>query len=263
MTGVDAAILGFIQGATEFLPISSTGHLVLAQQLLGLETDTFTFDIFLHFATLVAVFLFFWKDLLKLRPRDFVPILIASIPAGVIGVLFNDAIEQLSASLHTTGWEMLVTAGLNFGCAYLLTKTSKTATENTDTPSLRDIPAKQAGIVGLFQAFAMLPAVSRSGATVFGGLWTGLDRKTAFKFSFIISIPAILGANLLEILKVVKDNGQFPEAGLMLIGALVSLVVGLASLYLLKYMINHAQFHWFGWYCLILGVGIIGFQFLG
>lgn len=275
MTGFEAAILGFIQGATEFLPVSSTGHLIIGQQLLGLKNDTFSFDIFLHFATILAVGIFFWRELLRLRPKDMVPILIASVPAGIVGVLWSDAIEHLSSSLGTTGWELLVTAGLNFGCAYLLTRGVKQAvsetesmrekttpkSESVETVALYKVSPIQALTVGFFQAAAILPAVSRSGATVFAGLWKGLDRKTAFAFSFIISIPIILGANALQMLKIIKDHVAVPATAPLVIGSLVAFVVGLLSLYLLKYMITTAKFHYFGWYSLALGLIIIAGQY--
>lgn len=282
MTGFDAAILGFIQGATEFLPVSSTGHLIIGQQLLGLTNDTFSFDIFLHFATILAVMIFFWKDLLRVRPRDFLPIIIASVPAGIVGVLWSDAIERLSSSLGTTGWELLVTAGFNFGCAYLLTRgmqlklpevnkkqekiagdeeKSRLKSQLAEPVALYKVSPIQAVTVGFFQALAILPAISRSGATVFAGLWKGLDRKTAFTFSFIISIPAILGANALEMLKIIKDHAPVPALEPLVIGSLVAFVVGLASLYLLKYMITTAKFHYFAWYSLLLGLLIIAGQY--
>jgi undecaprenyl-diphosphatase len=250
MTGLEAAILGFIQGSTEFLPVSSTGHLIIAQQWFGLHSDqTFVFDIFLHFATIFAVVIFFWKDLLQLRFKDLLLLVIASIPAVLIGLLFHDQIEALSSSLNTTGWELLITAGINFWIWHLLKKPQVATKTEVDT--------KTAVIMGAFQAFSIIPAVSRSGSTVLGGLLRGLNRETAFKFSFIMSIPVIVGANGLELLKIMQDSAPTPEVFPLIIGCIVAFIVGIFSLYVLKYMITQAKFHWFGWYCLALGIALI------
>ncbi len=268
MTWLEAFVLGFVQGATEFLPISSSGHLVIVQQLLGIAGSSLTFDIFLHFATIIAVIIFFFKDLLQLRLKDLPALLVASMPAGIVGVLFHDTIETLFSGLHTTGIEFLISAAINFGCWYLLIKTP-TITERLSklaknmaaaVHTSQPIPLKTALVVGIFQAIAIVPAISRSGSTVFGGLLMGLDRERAFKFSFIMSIPVILGANALEILKIVVRHTPITDWSALLVGCVVAGVVGYASLFLLQYMITKAKFHWFGWYCVAVGVLLIAFK---
>lgn len=252
MTAIEALILGFIQGATEFLPISSSGHLVIAQQFLKIDGDLLSFDIFLHFATIIAVIIFFWKDLWKLRFKDLIVLGVASVPAVLVGIFFNDQIEALFSSLKTTGWEMLVSAGINFWAWYLLKKPVKNIHETVDV--------KTAGVMGAFQALSIVPAISRSGSTVLGGLLMGLQRETAFRFSFLMSIPVILGANALEVYKMAVEPVALPSVGVIMLGCLVAFIVGYSSLFVLRYMIAHAKLHWFGWYCLALGLGLIVFQ---
>jgi undecaprenyl-diphosphatase len=266
MTTWEAALLGVVQGVTEFLPISSSGHLVLVQQFLEVDRDGFTFDVFLHFATLAAVVLFLWKDLFKLRFKDMIPLAIGSIPAALIGIMLHDQLEVLFASGATIGWELLVTAGINFWSDRILNKSG--ATENAaakqDTepaPPIAAITPKTALAVGFAQAFAIMPAISRSGTTVLTGLLSGLDRTTAFKYSFMLSIPAILGANLLELVKIFRDGQQLPDTGLLVSGGLTAFISGLLSLYLLNYMIKRAKFEVFGWYCVALGLVVLYFQY--
>lgn len=251
MTHIESLILGIIQGATEFLPISSSGHLVIAQRLFGLHEPQLVFDILLHFATLLSVALFFWKDILKLRLKEYVSMAIATVPAVFVGLLFKDQIEALFASGATLAVEFLISAACNFAIHAFLKK---------ERPTTQTITPKQAMIVGLAQAAAIAPAVSRSSLTVFAGLLTKMDRETAFRFSFLISIPAILGANVVSMLGVVKDGVELPPFSQVAGGMLAAAVVGILSLRMLRYMIRHAQFALFGWYCVILAALVLLWQ---
>lgn len=247
-----AALLGFVQGVTEFLPISSSGHLVFTQELLQVGQESFVLDVLLHFATLFAVAIFFWKDLWALRPKDILPLIIGSIPAALIGVLFNDQIESLFGSTAFIGWGFLITAAINFGSARIL---------HTQASGEEKVSTLKGFRVGLAQAFAIMPAISRSGSTVFAGLQAGLDRTTAFKFSFMLSIPVILGANLLTLLDVYQAGEALPSFALLAAGGVAAFASGIGSLYLLRYMIKEAKFEYFGWYCLLLGLGVVGWQY--
>ncbi len=277
MTVLDAAILGLVQGLTEFLPISSSGHLVLFQNFLQTGPESFTVDVFLHFATLFAVIIFFWKDLWQIKLKDLIPLAIASFPAAVIGIIFHDQLEALFASGRTIGWELLITAGINFWTDRILNANgNNTLAEKVQTSfagirvwftqflSGQSLPIspKVAAFVGVAQATAIMPAISRSGTTVWAALISGVDRKTAFTFSFLLSIPVILGANALELLKIYKEGTGLPAAPILFSGGTVAFVSGLLSLYLLRYMIKKAKFEFFGWYCLVLGLAVLGFQFL-
>jgi undecaprenyl-diphosphatase len=275
MTMLDAAILGLVQGLTEFLPVSSSGHLVLFQNFLQTGPESFTVDVFLHFATLFAVIIFFWKDLWQIKLKDLLLLLIASVPAALIGILFHAQLEALFASGNTIGWELLITAGINFWIDRILgtnekqTFTDKVASQFTGfttwwkqlfSGQSLQISPQVAVLVGVAQAAAIMPAISRSGMTVWAALLSGVDRKTAFTFSFMLSIPAILGANVLELVKIYQDGTSLPATPVLMSGGLMAFVSGLLSLYLLRYMIRQAKFELFGWYCLILGLVVIGFQ---
>lgn len=251
MTGFEASILGIIQGATEFLPISSSGHLVIAQKLFGLQEPQLVFDIILHFATLLSVLYFFWKDIVALRVRDYFLMVVATIPAALVGLLFKDQIESIFASGATLGWEFLITAVCNFSIHFLLKKKQDTSEKVT---------TKTAFFVGVAQAIAIAPAISRSGLTVLAGLYNKLDRETAFRFSFLISVPAILGANMVGLLSVAKHGAVLPSTTEMLLGTVSAAVVGILSLFVFRYMIKHAQFIWFGWYCLVLAIVVFLWQ---
>ncbi len=272
---LDAAILGLVQGLTEFLPVSSSGHLVLFQNFLQTGPESFTVDVFLHFATLFAVIIFFWKDLWQIKLKDLLLLLIASVPAALIGILFHAQLEALFASGNTIGWELLITAGINFWIDRILgtnekqTFTDKVASQFTGfttwwkqlfSGQSLQISPQVAVLVGVAQAAAIMPAISRSGMTVWAALLSGVDRKTAFTFSFMLSIPAILGANVLELVKIYQDGTSLPATPVLMSGGLMAFVSGLLSLYLLRYMIRQAKFELFGWYCLILGLVVIGFQ---
>ena len=138
---------------------------------------------------------------------------------------------------------------------------SKTEEVPQTQTTIAAISPKTALTVGFAQAVAIMPAISRSGTTVLAGLLSGLDRTTAFKYSFMLSIPVILGANLLEIVKIFKDNQQLPETGLLISGGLAAFISGILSLYLLNYMIKRAKFEVFGWYCLVLGLVVLCIQY--
>lgn len=274
-----AIVLGFIQGLTEFLPVSSSGHLVLAQHFLGFSEPLLSFDIFLHFGTLLAVGVFFFKRLLSLRLPYMIAIIIGTIPAAVVGILFENQIEVLFALPVFVGFEMLVNAVINYLTHRRLQKdlsqagsaqpasaepesserasakpaSGKSLSTVHQTPSI-----KQSLIVGSLQALSISPGISRSGTTVFGGLWSNLNRTSAFEYSFLLSIPAILGANILHLLDLMESKETIDVLPTV-VGAVVAFIVGLLSLELLRYMINKAKFLIFAWYCLILGVLTIFF----
>lgn len=252
MTHFEAIVLGVVQGVTEFLPLSSSGHLVITQKLFGLTEPQLTFDVILHFATVVSVMFFFWKDILTLKTKDYILMAVATVPAAIIGVLFKDFIEGVFSSGSTLGWEFLLTALCNFAIHIKLKHQEQQPTTTVTT--------KQALSIGSAQAAAIIPALSRSSLTVWAGLMSGLDRETAFRFSFLISIPAILGANLLTGLAIIRGGEQLPELTQVALGAFVAGCVGFASLSLFRYMIRHAQFKWFGWYCVFLGMAVFLWQ---
>lgn len=249
MTIWEAAVLGVVQGVTEFLPISSSGHLVIFQQWFGLEGQILTFDVFLHLATLLAIIAFFGTSLLKLRLRDWLIILVGTIPAAVIGILFKDGIEKLFANDQWVGVELIITGLINFYIDWQLKKLPAPTTVNTEHLTLS---WWQSFNIGIAQAIAIIPGISRSGSTVAGAVFFKLDRETAFRYSFLLAIPALAGAGVLEAKDALETPFTLPWINVV-VGCLAAGISGFASLALFKYVMKKAHFEWFGWYSVILG----------
>jgi undecaprenyl-diphosphatase len=260
MTLFQAIFLGIVQGLTEFLPVSSSGHLALLQRLFTTKEAPVTFVIVVHLATLGAVIVYFrhklWALVVEtakaLRERNFAKVprevwllFVGTIPVVILGSLLKPVFEQIFTSMLFVGTGFLVTSGLMLGTK-LLGKTSK----NLDKVSLRT-----ALVIGVFQAVAIFPGISRSGATIFGGLREGIKKEDAFEFSFLLSIPAILGAVLFDFDQVTKlavDDGL----GLGL-GFLAAFISGYWALGALRKLVLGAKLHWFGVYC--LGASVVSF----
>ena len=256
MTVFEVLFLGLVQGLTEFLPVSSSGHLVVSQYFLDVTAAeaSLSFDIFLHFSTLLAVILFFRKRILKLRVRDFVYLGVASVPAAVLGILFRHAIESVFSSFYFVLGTLFVTGLLNFRTSSLLKKR-----DESFEPAAMSV--KKAMSIGLFQAAALLPGISRSGSTVFAGVQSKLSRKEAFEFSFVMSIPIILGGSLVQLLDVYRD-GEFLsiDPGLFLLGGAAAFITGIVSLTVFRQVIERAKLEWFGWYCMALVFVLLLFE---
>lgn len=252
MNYFQAIFLGIIQGITEFLPISSDGHLSIAQQFFGLK-EVLSFDVFLHLATLVAVIIFFWQDLWKLKFKDYFLVGLGTLPAVVVGLFVKDWLETLMHSSFYVGIFLITSGVFNFISHYKMSKPKE---------NLGQVDWKKSLIIGTFQASAIMPGLSRSGSTMMSGLSLGLDRQTTFRFSFILAIPAIIGATILQSLDVLETGIGNIEWGLYLIGGIAATITGLLSLRLLKYVVDRANFAFFGWYCVLLGMFMIGLSTL-
>ena len=234
MTLFQGIFLGVIQAITEFLPISSTGHLHLFQILFGLKTSL-TFDIFLNTATWLSV-LFFFRKQVPYFFKNLAYIIVGSIPAVIIGVFFKDQVENLFASTKTLPYEFLFTAIILY-----LTRYFKFKNDQLTYP--------KAIIIGLFQALAIIPAISRSGSTIFAGLLLGLSPQTAFNFSFCLFIPASLGALILDAKDVFSLSLLTP---VNLTVFLVTFLVGIVSLKILQKILISQKFYLFSIYLVIL-----------
>lgn len=257
MTVFQAIILGAVQGLTEFLPVSSSGHLVIFSHILGTSSDSsLLFEILIHLATLTAVGVFFFKDILALRRQDLLHLLIGTIPAVIAGFALKDSIEAAFSSLLFVGLALLVTAG------FLLFAHLRT-TQRTETASSPMTPLR-ALLIGVFQAIAIFPGVSRSGSTVSGALIANIERKKAFSFSFLLSIPAILGATLLTFLDMLQSGEQLPASLLLpyAAGALTAFVVGLISLRWFQKIVHSAKLYYFALYCVAVSIGILLYLFV-
>ena len=240
MNLISAAVLGIIQGLTEFLPVSSSGHLVLAQALIpGFTQQGILFDVFLHAGTLFAVFFYFRKRLVEITWPFLTLIVIGTIPAALVGYLFQDTIEILFDSTKLVGIALFVTALLNF-----YTDTVKTRKKK--------ISKKNAIIIGLAQAIAITPGISRSGLTIFAGVIQKIKREKAAEFSFLLSVPAVLGANILQF--VTHGEAQVDNPTYYVVGFLFSFLVGMLAIgWVMKFLLSKS-FKIFGIYCLVLGV---------
>lgn len=255
-----AIIMGLVQGFTEFLPISSSGHLVITEKILRIpNADSILFEIIIHLATLCAVFIFFYKDILKLRVNDYVLLVIGTIPAVIFGLLFEDFIKNAFGSIFEVGIELLITAGLLFFAHQKLQQKTEDQTHSTE------VTPKQSLIIGIWQAIAILPGISRSGATVAGALFMNIERETAFRFSFLLSIPAILGAAVLAGIDIAQGEEVINQSLLLpyFIGAIAAFVSGLISLHWFKLVIKNSKLNYFGVYCAYLGVLLLLFSFFG
>lgn len=270
-----AIVLGIVQGLTEFLPVSSSAHLAIVQRRMGLDPDSpalLLFDVLTHLGTLAAVLIVFRREILRLAiaavaspstgaaqaaPRGtrisgtiFLLAVLACIPTAVIGLAFKEAFEAAFGKPKWIGASLLVTAAL-------LTLTGLTPRPRR---GWRQFSAWRAVLVGVAQAAAILPGISRSGATICTALMLGLRRRWAAQFSFLIAFPAILGASALKF----KDTLELPSENLaalnwapLIAGSLVSCAVGLAALVALLATVRKARLHLFAPYCLLLGLLIL------
>ena len=242
-----AATLGLIQGLTEFLPVSSSGHLALANQAGYGARTTVAFDLLLHLGTLLVILQVFYRRFLALcrhTPRVAGYVVLGSVPAAAAGFLFGDTFEALRESPFAVCAALFVTAG-----GLVLAETRRTGT----TP-LADLGAPGSFTVGLGQALAIVPGVSRSGTTIAAGLVCGLDREGAIAFSFFLMVPIVLGAALLKALRHPESFTALP-VGPAFCGFLVSVVSGAVALRLLIRLVRERRLRIFAIYCAVLGAG--------
>jgi undecaprenyl-diphosphatase len=258
INGFDMLILGLIQGLTEFLPISSSGHLVLAQRLLHVSEPGIAVEIVLHLGSLLAVVLYFRNDLIALLggwlrwmggARDdaarshamlSLAIAIGTVPAVIAGFAGGSWLEGLYKNPREASIELLVTAAILISTLFV-------------RRGNREVGPWRAGWIGICQAVALLPGISRSGTTIAGGLYLGVRPDEAARFSFLLSIPAILGAGLLKTPAVITEM-HHAKASILLLGFAVSFVVGYLSIAALMRVVRRGRFGFFGLYCILVGV---------
>lgn len=252
MNLIEAVILGVVQGVTEFFPISSSGHLVIFQHILGFKEPMLAFDIFLHFGTIVSVLVFFWKDIMSIL-KGKSPILkfifIGSIPTFAIAILFKDTVESFFAAPLVVGYSLIVTG-------IFLFITNFFAVRNKRTQRKKDLNAANSVIVGIAQGISIIPGVSRSGSTIGASLIAGLEEGMAIKFSFLLSIPAILGANLLKIREIYGNLVSIDTVS-FLAGGIAAMITGIVAIRVLYGILKRNLFFLFGIYCLAAGVAVV------
>ena len=271
-----AIILGIIQGLAEFLPVSSSGHLAVVQNLFHIETDTgLLFDVLLHIGTLIAIFIVFWRDIVKLvieffgiisdfirRFRDpdvivlssayrrfVLLVLVSTVPTGIIGYIDRDFVAYASTTLLIPGIGLLITSVLLFICDRI----------GDGRKGIKKITYLNAFEIGMAQGVATIPGISRSGATIAACLMLGIKKETAVKYSFIMSIPAVLGAAILEIKNAAGASVEGSTVIAYVIGMAVSAIVGYLAIRIMINVVRRKRYIYFSIYCLIIGViAIIG-----
>jgi undecaprenyl-diphosphatase len=243
-----AIISGLLQGITEFFPVSSSGHLVILHSLWNIERPQVAFDVALHFGTLFSVLIYFWKDILSLfttEKQTAKLVLIGSIPAFVVGGLAHKGIEGLFAMPKLVGL-MLVLTGIWVGYAGLL----QLRYEHKHLK--RSLGPWKCFAIGIAQAIAIVPGISRSGATIATGVVLGIEERQAFKFSFLLSVPAIAAATLLKLPKAIANFAPHEGVGYLL-GGVTATIVGLATLWCFWKLLESSRLYVFGLYCVAIG----------
>ena len=255
-TLIEMLILAIVQGLTEWLPVSSSGHLVITQKILGLELPLIH-SVMLHVGTLIVILIVFRKDITDiikaLAKRDFqtseaklaLYITIGSIPIALVGILLRDPIETLFSNLTAVGAALIIT-----GCILAVSEKRK---GNRQLNTLDSI------LIGAAQAVAIIPGISRSGTTISTGLVRKVDKQTAFRYSFLLSIPAILGATIVESKDLITGNIDLLP---LFLGTITAMIIGYASLKLLQKIVMKEKFHLFAIYCLAVGTIILAYIFL-
>ena len=278
MSILEGILLGLLQGVAEFLPISSSGHLAIAQELFDLEDVPLLFDVFLHLATLGAVILFFRKRIWSLLqvvgrwitrrslPEDkadlqtIVALLLGTFVTGVFGILLSDVVEDIDEKIICVGF--FITAGLLFfGDATEERRRKKRLAADPDFIVGKSVGVKplQGLGIGLAQGFGVLPGISRSGSTIAGALLCGVDREQAGEFSFLLSIPAILGAFVLQ-LDDLDEIGSAVGLAPVVAGCIAAFVAGIFALSVLMKIVRKGKLEWFAIY--LIPLGILGLLFL-
>jgi undecaprenyl-diphosphatase len=265
---IQAIIIGIVQGLTEFLPVSSSAHLVFVPQIIGVESSL-AFDTLLHVGSLVAVFVYFWKDIVHMI-KSFVSslldipkgkfkeglkedqfkklawlVIIGTIPAGLAGILLKDFFEGLFNNIPAVGFFLIITG-------FLLWGSEKISRKIVNKTSLNDMSIKTSLLVGIAQAFAIAPGISRSGATISAGLFLGLERKLTARYSFLLSIPAILGAALVQ----AKDITSIMDmnVSVFIAGFLAAAISGYVAIKIVMKLIQERDLLIFAYYCWIVGL---------
>lgn len=276
MSYIEAIILGIVQGLTEFLPVSSSGHLLMLQHFFGIEADSvLIFTLLLHVGTLISVFFCYWNDIwelikelgltiadivkgrgLRLKERPVrnlgVMMIVASIPTALIGIFFEDLFESFYTTLLPTGVGLILTGFLLW--------ISERKRDNSITEE--NMTWKQAVAIGTMQGIAICPGVSRSGSTLFGGLESGLQRDFAVKFAFLISIPSILGSLVFEGGSGAMDSAISTGAGPIIAGCIAAALSGVLAIKTMIAVVRKMSLKYFSVYVWIVGVCLIAYTLI-
>jgi undecaprenyl-diphosphatase len=265
MTHFAAIILGLVEGLTEFIPVSSSGHLLIAHKLLGQSlVGSLTFDAIIQLATSCALLVYFWREILQIiktawlfvcrRPIEqkektlLYAIVLGTIPAVIFGLLLEKSMDTIFRNIH------LVALTLLFGSLLMWYAQKKFLQNKNSIVSLKILSVKRGIVIGFYQCLALLPGVSRSGATISGGLLSGLSQEEAIRFSFLLSVPVLFGAGLKKLFEVRSELFAPAFLSPLILGSVVAFISGLVSIsFLMKYLKNH-NLNVFIWYRVVLAV---------
>jgi undecaprenyl-diphosphatase len=274
---LSSILLGLVQGVAEFLPISSSGHLAIAEHLLGqagVSDIPAFFDVLLHLGTLLAVFVAYWSDIRDMilelfrgisdlahhstpnpvpPSRRLILLIIAGTLPLVLVLPIKDVVEGLSGNLYFIAGALIVT-----GCLLFASDRVRRGRKTEKTVTMLDVI-----VVGLAQAIATCPGISRSGTTITTGCFLGFDRKFAVRFSFLLSIPAVLGANILTLKDAVEAGIDWSAVPVYLVGVAVAALAGYACIRLLRMIADKGKFGWFAYYCWAVGALTLGLTLIG
>ncbi len=250
MSELEALLLGAIQGATEFLPVSSSGHLVLMANWLNADLRGLAFEVVVHLGTLLSIIVIFRKDLTLLIGNalkegelgEIGAIAVATVPAALIGLIFKSHIESVFSTISLVGWCLIVT-GVILGSTRWVGK----------SPS-REITLALALLIGIAQTAALLPGISRSGITIAAALWLGISARNAGQFSFLIAIPALIGSGLLTLPDILAMGGSEVSAGVLTMAFISAFAIGLGALKILLGLLESGRLYLFSGYCIVVGV---------
>lgn len=267
---IKIVVLGIVEGITEWLPISSTGHLILFGQFLKLKSSTDfinMFNVVIQLGAILAVVVIYFKKLWPVSKTDnkchwdkpklglWVKIIVACLPSAVIGLLFEDKIDELMGSSYVVAASLII-----YGIIFIVVE-NYNKNKEFKINDLNSISYKTALFIGLFQLLALIPGTSRSGVTIIGAMLIGVARTEAAEFTFFLGIPTMFGASLLKIVKFLKDGNTFngTQAVYLLVGMVVSFVVSVAVIKFLMSFIKKHDFKPFGIYRIVLGIAVIAY----
>ncbi len=251
MSYLHALILGIVEGITEFLPISSTGHMIIVSSVMGIEDNSFTkaFEVIIQFGAIMSVLVLYWKRFLP-HWGFYKKLFVAFLPTGLIGFVLKDVVDQLMGSVQVVAWALILGGFILVWSDKIFAHLTAMGRKTSDLTYIDSVK------LGLFQALAMIPGVSRSGATIMGGLTLGMNKKEAAEFSFFLAVPTMAAATGYKLLKIYKTI-EPSQIGVLLVGCLVAFVVAMLAIKFFIGIVTRYGFRGFGFYRIALGVVIL------
>ena len=257
MTFMQAILLGIIEGITEFLPISSTGHMIITSSVMGIEESSFTkaFEVIIQFGAILAVLVLYWRRFLP-EWNFYRKLFVAFLPTAILGFFAKNLVDQFLGDVRIVAWALIL------GGVILIWSDKAFAHLTSMGRKVEDLSYSGAVKLGLFQSLALIPGVSRSGATIMGGLTLGMNKKEATEFSFFLAVPTMAAATGYKLLKI-RDSIDANQAGVLLVGSLVAFLVAILAIKFFVNIVSRYGFRGFGYYRIALGVLILFILYSG